>query len=172
MPDNPAVMAASAALLHLRTGSAAVRQPSFNAPPFYSRPLVETSTRRVPALAGWTTLLSVSGTLGYPAAVTSFIATTSTDLSGNGVRFRLLRNQALLAGVDFVDGVDLCRETVSEWPARRRSLFLVLQAVDTLELQVRNLGVQQPFAITGLFGYYYPDADDSGFTPREIQRRG
>jgi hypothetical protein len=152
--DKPELVAVAALLRQLRDGSALpVRQPSFNAPTFLSKPLTITQTAAVPVSATWTDFLQYSAPVQFIGVISSYVASSLEPISAPGIEFRVAVNEAVKFSL--APGVDPCRLASSPWPRRPRKVRIFVNEQMTAKIQCRNLGAVPRTAILAFFGWAY-----------------
>jgi len=172
--DTATRLAIGSALLSLAKGSSPVRRPSWNEPPFYSRPLTRTKTRYFPSnQPNWTNFLSVSGQPSYVGKIQSYCLGCEVPLLGSGIEFRFQIDGTNPQFVDLPVNAEISREfNVTDWPMFKKDFFQIILFTSTFTIQVRNISASPRRVFVGLFGYFYPDVDASAQSDKDDNRRG
>ena len=141
----------------LRNSNVPGRRPSNEMPPFWGRPVTETSI--LPLAAGaWTDMLEVRGQQGFLKRLTAYVATTFGDQSISGVEFRFVLNGAFPVNMALADNVDHNKITPSTFPVVWQKTFFYLGEFDRLLIQARNTGVFQQLVCSGLVGWLFENS--------------
>lgn len=140
-----------------------LRRPSHTNPSFWSRPLMRTLMRPVPAGQDWTDLVVVQGLSQYIAVVRYYVATSQGDIAVAGLQFRMLLNGSPVTGVTIGAGVEVSKEGPNTYPVIPRLIFQPVLETQTLQLQVKNPTALQRNAIGGFWGWYYEARDSTVF---------
>lgn len=151
---KPEMVAVAALLQQFRDGSALpIRQPSFNAPTFLSRPVTATATTAVPPSTVWATFLSYSAPVQFIGVISGYVASSLEPATAPGIEFRV----AVDGNVKFIlaPGLDPCRLAQSPWPRRPRKTRLFVNEQMTAQLQCRNLGATPRTAVLAFYGWAY-----------------
>jgi hypothetical protein len=150
-----------------KSGSIPLREPVYNRPPFWARPLNEMRARIVPATTGFVDYIMLIGgegkwPSGYSAKIQYYTLTTLTDPAVNGVTFRIIRGGQMMDAKAFniTNNIDKCVERVNApnpWPAQSARFDIVLGNSQQIRVQVNNPSGVSQRCFAGLFGYYYPN---------------
>lgn len=172
---RPSVAAAiGATALTLEHSALPLRRPSYNEPPFNSKPLVRTVTRRLNGYQpNWFSVISLEGQTSYVGVVRQYAVATDVAMKGSGVQFRVLFNDSIVENFQLPTDAEICRDpSVLPWPVFKIPTFKVVPLGQRFELQVRNMGANNRYYFAGLFGYFYPDVDPTSYTNLDRNRRG
>lgn len=156
-----------AALRVVQNVSIPVREPSYNAVPFWGAPLTITRARPIPALTNWIDYLVIPPQDLYPRVIKQYIATSQVP---DQLEYRWLRTTGYVSPdtVDLPPNVErhLDRFLTHPYPCRWRPFMLRVGDSDRLVLQVRNPTAGQQLAFAAVFGWYYPSLE----SPSEISQ--
>jgi hypothetical protein len=147
----------------LRGSNLQVRQPSYNYPSFWSRPIYKTNYLAVPPNAPWRTLVLVTGLPQYVGILRQFVATSLGSVALTGLRFRFLVNGQPDSNIQLLPGVEYNKDGGNSYPIIPRNFFLPVNETQRVEIQVENPTNVQQIAI-GLLAGWYMDSMDSTVT--------
>lgn len=147
----------------MRGSNMQFREPSYNYPSFWSRPIYTTNYLAVPPNSGWTTLVTVVGLQQYVAIIRQYVATTLGSVAASGLLFRMLINGLPGTDIDLAAGVEFNKLGANSYPIVPRNIFLPVNQTQRVEIQVFNPTAMQQIAI-GLLAGWYIDAVDSTVT--------
>ncbi len=150
----------------MRGSNMQFREPTFNYPSFWTRPLYATNYLAVAPNTGWQTLVSVSGLPQYVGIINQYVATAFGDVAASGLIFRFLFNGIPMTDVTLAAGIDFNKDSPTSYPVIPREIFIPVNQTQTVEIQVANPTAVQQIAI-GLLGGWYMDARDSTVTSNE-----
>lgn len=150
----------------MRGSNLQVRQPSYNYPSFWSRPIYKTKYLALPPNQGWQTLVLVTGLPQYVGILRQFVATSLGDVATSGLLFRMLINGIPSQDVQFAAGVEFNKESAGSYPIIPRDFFLPVNETQRVEIQAWNPTAIQQIAIGMLAGWYI-DARDSTVTSND-----
>lgn len=143
------------------------RQPSFNDPTFWSRPLNETAIRPIDGSSGWETLLDIKGSTAYTACVEQYVAAPFGSALLADMDFRFVLNGSLVSTMSLQNGIEFHKTGPSTFPCVPRRTFFTLRFFDRLQLQVRNNSATAQYAIGAFYGWYFNDTNPNERNVRE-----
>lgn len=150
----------------LRGSNLQVRQPTYNYPSFWSRPIYATKYLTVPGNSGWQSLIIVAGLPQYVGILRQYVATSLGNLAASGLAFRFLINGQPDTNIQLTQGVEFNKDAANSYPIIPRNFFLPVNETQRVELQVQNTGGVQQVAI-GLLAGWYMDSRDSTVTSND-----
>ena len=147
-----------AAALRLRTLPTAflpMRRPNWNDPPLWSLPLTQTAITPVAGDGAWVPLLTVAGIPGFIAVVNQFVLTAYLPNALADLNIRMIYNGRFTASIQLVGTGEYNRKTPTTWPTHgRQTFFALVNANDSLQLQVQNVGIFQQLVLSAFYGWY------------------
>jgi hypothetical protein len=133
------------------------RQPSFNLPTFWSKPLVNTIIRPVDYSTRWTNMITLVGKDIFTALVNGYVATTFGDTSLSDVEFRFVYNNRLVSSTSILTNAEHNKTSPTSFPCVAQKTFFTVRFNDRLQIQARNLNVASRMVICALYGWYFDD---------------
>lgn len=169
MLTTPEAAVVGAVIASLQGSNLPIREPSWTAPSFWSRPLFKTVFLPVPANSGWVSALTVSGQPGYIAMVSHFTATSVGDILVSGLQFRIRLDGSPLpaSAVNIAPGVEISKAGPNEYPLVPRKLFQPVLQGQTLTIEVNNPTGLQRVALASFNGWFFDTVDASTLTMAE-----
>ncbi len=150
----------------MRGSNLQVRQPSYNYPSFWSRPIYKTNYLAVAPNTGWQTLVLVTGLPQYVGILRQFVATTLGSVAASGLQFRFVINGIPSQDIQLSAGVEFNKDGANSYPIIPRNFFLPVNETQRVEIQVWNPTAVQQIAI-GLLAGWFIDARDSTVTSND-----
>lgn len=147
----------------MRGSNLQLHPPSYTRPSFWSKALFISNYLPVPPKTGWTPLVRATGLKNYVAVIKQYVATSRGDLITSGLEFRMLFDGIPMTSVSLAAGVEMNKSSASSYPVTPRNIFLPVNDVQSVEIQVKNETINQQIAIGLLSGWYF-DAMDSSIT--------
>lgn len=145
----------------LRGSNLQTRRPSYETPPFWSRPIYNTIYVPIPNNTDWTDLVSYAGQPQYVGIIRQYACTTLGDLSASGLLFRMTFNGQPMANVVLAAGVEINKDGSNTYPIVMRNIFLPVNETQRVAIQVKNPTGIQAIAIGALAGWAMQSVDST-----------
>ncbi len=143
------------------------RQPSFNDPTFWSKPLVKTAIQPLDAGSGWTNILTLISKDIFTALVNGYVATTFGDAALSDVEFRFVYNNRLVSSTSILPNAEHHKLSSTSFPCIPQSTFFTVRETDRLQIQARNTNAAARMVICAFYGWYFDDNNPSEKNMRE-----
>ena len=153
-----------------QSGSIPLREPVYNRPSFWCRPLNEMRARLVAPVttnAGWQDYIVLEGGIGkwpsgYGAKLQYYSLTQQNDPATSGVLYRFIDSGSRMNALAFniTNAIDKCVERINApnpWPAQAARFDTVLMNGEQIRLQVFVPAGAAQRCFACLYGYYFPN---------------
>ena len=137
----------------LRGSNFQTRRPSYEVPSFWSLPIFQTAYVPVPSHTDWTDLVTYKGRPQYVGLIKQYAATTLGSVAASGLLFRMVFDGQPMANVAFAPGIEINKEGPNTYPLVLRNIFLPVNEIQRVSIQVKNPTATQQIGIGVLCGW-------------------